>query len=61
MTSRMSSLTQLHQRIDDQLCREMRRPSPNNLVMSQLKREKLRIKDLIYRAARQRHARLQSA
>ena len=53
MTPRMHRLTELHQRIDEQLRGELKRPVPDSLALTQLKRTKLRVKDLLYRAARQ--------
>lgn len=49
MSSRLFRLTQIHQRIDDQLRAEQRRRFPDGLRMIQLKKLKLRAKDLIHR------------
>lgn len=55
MTARLYRLTEMHQRIDDQLRREQKRKSPDGLQMTRLKKLKLRAKDLIVRlTSRQR-------
>lgn len=50
MTARIFRLTEMHQQIDDQLRRELKRPLPDNLALTRLKRMKLRVKDLLHRA-----------
>ncbi|MBZ6379931.1 hypothetical protein B5C34_13960 [Pacificimonas flava] len=52
MTARIFRLNEMHQRIDDELRRELKRPLPDNLALTRLKRMKLRVKDLLHRAAR---------
>ena len=52
MHPRLYRLLEKHQRIDDRLRREQRRTRPDWLRVMQLKRLKLRIKDLIYRMTR---------
>lgn len=52
MNPRLYRLLEKHQRIDDRLRREQRRARPDWLRLMQLKRLKLRVKDLIYRATR---------
>lgn len=49
MTARMYRLTQLHQRVDETLRREINRRAPDQLRVQYLKRRKLRIKDLLSR------------
>lgn len=52
MSSRLFRLTQIHQRIDDQLRREQRSRFPDGLRLIRLKKLKLRAKDLIHRLTR---------
>jgi hypothetical protein len=52
MHPRLYRLLEKHQRIDEKLRFEQHRPRPNWLQVMRLKRLKLRIKDLIYRATR---------
>ena len=52
MNSRLYRLLEKHQRIDEQLHEEQHRPHPDGMRLAQLKKLKLRIKDLIHRAAR---------
>ena len=49
MTARMSRLLETHQRIDQALREEQRRRRPDPTRTSQLKKLKLRVKDLIFR------------
>ncbi len=49
MTARLFKLTEIHQRIDEKLRREAKRPRPDTLELTRLKRMKLRVKDLIHR------------
>ncbi|KLI64546.1 YdcH family protein [Aurantiacibacter marinus] len=52
MTARLFRLTELHQRLDERLRYEMRRLTPDQFRLMELKRRKLRVKDLLARAAR---------
>ena len=52
MSTRLFRLTQIHQRIDDQLRREQRRRLPDAFRLIRLKKLKLRTKDLIHRLTR---------
>ncbi len=47
-------LTQLHQKLDEQIRAETRRRAPDSLILLRLKRLRLRVKDRLY--ARQRPA-----
>lgn len=49
MTARLYRLTELHQRIDEQLRLAQRRKHVDGLQMTRLKKLKLRAKDLIVR------------
>ena len=53
MTARVYKLTELHQRIDANLRREINRRAPDQLKVQVLKKRKLRIKDLLSRMVRQ--------
>ena len=52
MTWQLYRLTELHQRIDDALRDERRRPLPDHLQMARLKKLKLSIKDRLSRMMR---------
>jgi hypothetical protein len=52
MHARLFRLLEKHQSIDEALRLEQRRPSPNWSELFQLKRHKLRVKDLIHRSTR---------
>jgi uncharacterized protein YdcH (DUF465 family) len=52
MHPRLYRLLEKHQRVDERLRNEQRRSRPDWLRIMQLKRLKLRIKDLIYRKTR---------
>jgi uncharacterized protein YdcH (DUF465 family) len=52
MHPRLYRLLEKHQRVDERLRNEQRRSRPDWLRIMQLKRLKLRIKDLIYRMTR---------
>ena len=52
MHPRLYRLIEKHQRIDRALDEERRRPLPDSLRLIQLKRLKLRAKDLIHRFTR---------
>lgn len=54
MTARLFRLTEMHQRIDDQLRFEQKRLRPDYFEMSRLKKLKLRAKDLIHKLTSQR-------
>ncbi|MFQ5973482.1 MAG: YdcH family protein [Alphaproteobacteria bacterium] len=47
MDETIEALRAQHASLDDQLNEEIRRPLPDQLAISQIKREKLRIKDRI--------------
>lgn len=49
MTARYFRLTEIHQRIDERLRRELRRRFPDQWRIQRLKKRKLRAKDLLYR------------
>ena len=48
---RLTSLRAAHARLDQDIRKEMSRPMPDSLVLMSLKQRKLRIKELIGRAA----------
>lgn len=48
---RLTSLRAEHARLDQDIRKEMSRPMPDSLVLMSLKQRKLRIKELIGRAA----------
>lgn len=52
MTARMYRLLETHQRIDQALREEQRRRRPDPTRTSQLKKLKLRVKDILYRMTR---------
>ena len=52
MHPRLFRLIETHQRIDQRLSDEQRRPRPDSLQLMRLKRLKLRAKDLIHRLTR---------
>lgn len=52
MHPRLFRLIETHQRIDQRLSDEQRRPRPDTLQLMRLKRLKLRAKDLIHRLTR---------
>ena len=52
MHPRLYRLIEAHQRIDSKLRRELQRPRPDSFRLMQLKRLKLRVKDLIHRFTR---------
>ena len=52
MHPRLFRLIETHQRIDQRLSDEQRRPRPDSLQLMRLKRLKLRVKDLIHRLTR---------
>ncbi len=52
MTARLYRLSELHQKLDDRLRQEARRLVPDQFRLMELKRRKLRVKDLLARAAR---------
>lgn len=54
MHPRLYRLIEAHQRIDRKLRGELRRPRPDALRLMQLKKLKLRAKDLIHRFTRTR-------
>ena len=47
MEPRMIELKQKHADLDTQLDEEIQRPQPNQIIISQIKREKLKLKDAI--------------
>ncbi len=49
MTARLYRLTELHQRVDETLRREINRRAPDQLKVLFLKRRKLRIRGLLSR------------
>ena len=49
IASHISELSDKHRMLDAQIREEMARPSPNSLMVSGLKRQKLRIKDELTR------------
>ncbi len=49
MSARMYKLTEMHQRVDAALRREINRRSPDSLKVQLLKKRKLRIKDILHR------------
>lgn len=49
MTARLYRLIEMHQRIDAALRAAMKRPAPDPMELSRLKKMKLRVKDLIHR------------
>lgn len=52
MTARLYKLSELHQKLDDRLRFETRRLVPDQFRVMELKRRKLRVKDLLARVAR---------
>jgi len=52
MSARLYRLTELHQRIDTALRREITHRAPDQLKVVLLKKKKLRIKDMIHRLSR---------
>lgn len=48
--SHISALQNQHARIDTEISKEERRPSPNAALLSQLKKQKLRIKEMMQSA-----------
>lgn len=52
MNPRLYRLIETHQRIDQALRHEQRRRLPDSIRLVQLKKLKLRVKDLIHRLAR---------
>lgn len=54
MTARMYRLTEIHQKIDEQLRAEERRRFRDPMIISKLKKMKLRAKDVLYRMSTQR-------
>lgn len=54
MHPRLYRLLQIHSRIDCALREEQRRAAPDSLRMTQLKKMKLRVKDVMQRFARKR-------
>ena len=52
MSPRLYRLTLMHQRLDEQLCREQKFRFPNAFRLMRLKKLKLVIKDQLYRLAR---------
>lgn len=54
MHPRLYRLIETHQRIDTALRQEQRRPWPDPFRLNQLKKLKLRVKDLIQRFSRTR-------
>ncbi|WAT16903.1 YdcH family protein [Aurantiacibacter sp. MUD11] len=53
MTARFYKLTELHQKLDSALRREIKRRAPDQFKVMTLKRRKLRVKDLLNRLTRQ--------
>lgn len=49
LETRLTSLQGKHQQIEHQIDEELHRPSPNQSQISQLKREKLKVKEEIER------------
>lgn len=47
MESRIASLRERHRRLEEAIDEENGRPAPNDFILSDLKRRKLRIKDEI--------------
>jgi hypothetical protein len=52
MHPRLYRLIEAHHRIDRKLRHELKRPRPDSLRLMQLKKLKLRVKDLIHRFSR---------
>lgn len=49
MKARFYKLTELHQKLDERLRREIARRAPDQFAVMALKRRKLRVKDLLAR------------
>ena len=47
MTARLYRLTEMHQKLDEALRREINRRSPDAMRVMAIKRRKLRLKDII--------------
>jgi hypothetical protein len=47
MDAHVSSLELRHADLDDQIASELRRPAPDNLRITQLKKEKLKVKEML--------------
>jgi len=47
LSAHLKQLQSRHSNIEDQINRELRSPAPDNVKISQLKRQKLQIKDTI--------------
>jgi hypothetical protein len=47
METSVDELKQKHASLDNQLVEEIQRPHPNQIVITQIKREKLKVKDAI--------------
>lgn len=47
LSAHLEQLQSRHTNIEDQINRELRSPAPDNVKISQLKRQKLQIKDTI--------------
>jgi hypothetical protein len=47
MNAHMSALELRHADLDEQIASELRRPAPDSLRMAQLKKEKLKVKEMI--------------
>jgi|GEM_PF-1797251 len=52
MSARLFKLSELHQKLDEKIRHEMRRLTPDPFRVMELKRRKLRVKDLLARVAR---------
>lgn len=48
-TAHLSALTAKHSRLDERIATESRRPQPDQLLLAQLKKQKLRVKEELSR------------
>lgn len=55
LDAHVSELSDKHRALEKQIEHELARPSSDDLIIAQLKREKLRIKDELARLKRQDH------
>ena len=54
MNARLFSLLEKHQRIGEAIAREQDRPLPDRFAVIQLKKRKLRVKDMMQKMLRRR-------
>jgi len=52
LSAHLEQLQSRHSDIENQITRELRSPAPDNVKISQLKRQKLQIKDTLKQKAR---------